>query len=120
PSASSQLAGLIRDRRRKGGSLAVSGARHAMGGQQFASNAALLDIRGMDRILSLDKTSGILTCEAGTTWPKLMAWYLHEQGDRAGIWSLAQKQTGVDNLTLGGTLAANAHGRSLQRPPIIS
>jgi FAD/FMN-containing dehydrogenase len=48
-----------------------------------------------------------------------MASYLQTQGDRPGIWAISQKQTGADDLTIGGTLSANAHGRSLRLPPII-
>jgi FAD/FMN-containing dehydrogenase len=34
-------------------------------------------------------------------------------------WGIIQKQTGADRLTLGGALAANAHGRGLALRPII-
>lgn len=33
---------------------------------------------------------------------------------------LAQKQTGADKLSIGGTLAANAHGRGLTMKPFVS
>ena len=35
-------------------------------------------------------------------------------------WGIAQKQTGADELTLGGALACNAHGRGLRMKPIIA
>ena len=35
-------------------------------------------------------------------------------------WTVAQKQTGTDHLSIGGALAANAHGRGLTLPPFIS
>ena len=35
-------------------------------------------------------------------------------------WSIVQKQTGADRLTLGGALAANIHGRGLTLAPIVS
>jgi FAD/FMN-containing dehydrogenase len=34
--------------------------------------------------------------------------------------SFRQKQTGADNLSLGGAVAVNAHGRGLQLPPFVS
>lgn len=35
-------------------------------------------------------------------------------------WTIVQKQTGADRLTLGGALASNIHGRGLRLPPIVS
>jgi len=35
-------------------------------------------------------------------------------------WAIAQKQTGADRLSIGGALAANAHGRGLAMKPIIA
>src|SRR5690606_8149378 len=34
-------------------------------------------------------------------------------------WGIRQKQTGADDLTLGGTVAANGHGRGLTMRPIV-
>jgi FAD/FMN-containing dehydrogenase len=39
--------------------------------------------------------------------------------DRLGnAWGIRQKQTGVDAVTLGGSISANAHGRGLRMQPI--
>jgi FAD/FMN-containing dehydrogenase len=38
---------------------------------------------------------------------------------REPAWSIAQKQTGADELSLGGALSANAHGRGLRFRPMI-
>jgi FAD/FMN-containing dehydrogenase len=37
---------------------------------------------------------------------------------RHGRWGIRQKQTGVDEVTLGGSIAANAHGRGLSMQPL--
>src|SRR5205807_7242470 len=34
-------------------------------------------------------------------------------------WGIRQKQTGADRLSIGGALAANAHGRGLKLKPFI-
>ena len=106
----------VRDRR---GRLAIAGGRHSMGGQQFLTGGMLLDIRSMNRVLSLDPDRGIADVEAGTLWsdfvPKLRAIQVR---DGAG-WSIVQKQTGADRLSLGGALAANGHGRGLRFQPIV-
>ena len=38
--------------------IGVSGGRNSMGGQPFASDAVLLDTRGLDRVLELDSRNG--------------------------------------------------------------
>nr|MBC8289091.1 hypothetical protein [Planctomycetota bacterium] len=57
---------------------------------------------------------------AGIQWPELIQWLHSEQKESKSVWSIRQKQTGVDNVTLAGTLSANAHGRGLRFPPIVS
>jgi FAD/FMN-containing dehydrogenase len=107
-----------------GASIAVSGSRHAMGGQQFAADSLLLDMRTMNRIHSLDPVAGIVEVDAGIEWPELIDGLctLHRgqlQRGELQTWSIIQKQTGADRLTLGGALAANAHGRGLTLGPMI-
>jgi FAD/FMN-containing dehydrogenase len=91
----------------------VAGGRHAMGGQQFASDATLIDMRRMNRVRAFDRTNGVIDVGSGIEWPELVAFL------RNTPWGIRQKQTGADRLTLGGSLAANAHGRGLRFPPIV-
>jgi FAD/FMN-containing dehydrogenase len=111
---------LVRDAASRRAPLAVSGSRHAMGGQQFARGSALLDTRAMNRIISFDRDRGLLEVEAGIEWPELMDWLLAAQGgaDAPG-WGIRQKQTGADRFTIGGSLSANIHGRGLTMRPFI-
>ncbi len=105
--------------RAEGKATCIAGGRHAMGGQQFASDAALLDTRPMKRIVQLDSEHGIVEAEAGIQWPELVDGLLAMQQGQAQPWSIIQKQTGADRLTLGGALGANVHGRGLALAPII-
>jgi FAD/FMN-containing dehydrogenase len=102
----------------------VAGSRHAMGGQQFARAGWVLDMRPLKRILLLDRERGLVTVEAGIEWPDLIAelerLQPHARASDPAPWSIVQKQTGADRLTLGGALAANIHGRGLQFAPIVS
>ncbi len=95
------------------GPVCVAGGRHAMGGQQFASKATLLDMNGLTRVLGLDRETGIIDVEAGIQWPALVA------ALKDSPWAIRQKQTGADRLSIGGALAANAHGRGLTMKPFI-
>jgi FAD/FMN-containing dehydrogenase len=93
--------------------VSVAGGRHAMGGQQFASNATLLDMNGMARVLGIDEANGIIEIEAGIQWPELIAALKNSK------WSIRQKQTGADRLSIGGGIAANVHGRGLTMQPLV-
>ena len=91
-----------------------------MGGQQFGTDTVLLDTRAMNRVLEFDGSSGQIEIEAGIQWPELIRYLVERQRGRALQWGIVQKQTGADHLTIGGSLAANVHGRGLQLPPIIA
>ncbi len=99
--------------------VAVCGGRHAMGGQQFASDGVQFDMSGMNRVLNFDPASGLIEVEAGIQWPKLMKEYLSMQAGNKKQWGIRQKQTGADRLSMGGALAANIHGRVLANKPLI-
>ena len=106
--------------RDRGGSLSIAGGRHAMGGQQFLSGGTLLDTRELRRIIALDPERGIVTVEAGILWSDLVSGLRAMQPPEADRrWSIVQKQTGADRLSIGGALAANGHGRGLTYRPIV-
>ena len=90
------------------------GGRHAMGGQQFLSKGLCLDLTGLRRLLAFDRDRGLLRFEAGAMWPEVV------QATQDSPWAIRQKQTGADDLTLGGSLSANIHGRGLTLAPFIS
>ncbi|HEY6703713.1 MAG TPA: FAD-binding oxidoreductase [Xanthobacteraceae bacterium] len=104
--------------RAQGKPVCVAGGRHAMGGQQFAGDAVLLDMRAMRRIVGLDE-QGVVEAEAGIQWPELIERLIAMQAGQPAAWGIIQKQTGADRLTLGGALGANIHGRGLALKPII-
>src|ERR1700704_1774758 len=105
--------------RAEGRPVCVAGGRPAMGGQQFATGAVLIDMRAMNRIVAFDAERGIVEAEAGIQWPELVQGLIAMQQGRASAWGIIQKQPGADRLTLGGALAANVHGRGLALKPII-
>lgn len=109
----------VRGASHHGESMSIAGSCHAMGGQQFAQDAWLLDMRSMNHVLGFDRERGIIHAQAGITWPDLMRHYVIEQRDGATAWGIRQKQTGADRLTLGGAVAANIHGRGLTYTPFV-
>ena len=105
--------------REDGSRLSIAGGRHAMGGQQFLDGGVLLDASGLNRILELDAERGLVHIEAGTLWSDLVRGLRDMQQGQARRWSVVQKQTGADRLSIGGALAANGHGRGLTYKPIV-
>ena len=105
--------------RDEGGSISIAGGRHAMGGQQFLNGGVLLDAGGLNRILELDGERGLVRVEAGILWDDLIRGLREMQQGNERRWSVVQKQTGADRLSIGGALAANGHGRGLTYKPIV-
>jgi FAD/FMN-containing dehydrogenase len=100
--------------------VAIAGGRHAMGGQQFCEGGVLIDTRPLARVLEFDRESGLIELEAGIQWPALLRYLQEQQRGGRPAWAIAQKQTGADRLSLGGAIAANAHGRGLAMRPFVS
>src|SRR5438128_9728167 len=120
PRTRDELAEIVHSASRKGLPISVSGCRHSMGGQQFGTDSICIDARSLDRVISFDQESGLIEAEVGIRWPKLIRTYLDAQAGKAKQWGIAQKQTGADTFTLGGSLSSNVHGRGLAMKPLIS
>ncbi len=120
PRTRDELAQIVRSASQKTLPISVSGCRHSMGGQQFATDSICIDTRLLDRVISFDQENGLIEAEAGIQWPKLIGAYLDARADSTKQWGIAQKQTGADTFTLGGSLSSNVHGRGLTMKPLIS
>ena len=119
PRTAAEIRQAIAAARDESSSLSIAGGRHAMGGQQFLDGGFLLDMRGLNRILELDAERGLVRVEAGIMWDDLIRGLREMQQDATRRWSVIQKQTGADRLSVGGALAANGHGRGLTYKPIV-
>src|SRR3989441_990363 len=86
---------------------------------QFGSETTLVDMGSMNRVLGFDAARGLIDVEAGIQWPELMRHLVDAQQGAAHPWGIRQKQTGADRLSIGGALAANAHGRGLLFKPFV-
>ena len=115
PATLDELRHAILDARSRGLPVSIAGGCHAMGGQQFAAASINIDTTALTRVLHADDARGLITIEAGADWPRI----LDATHAMPGQWAIRQKQTGVDAVTLGGSIAANAHGRGLLMQPIV-
>ena len=113
------LRAVVLEARRRGEVLSIAGGRHAMGGQQFATAIVHIDTCDMRRILELDLERGEVEVEAGIQWPELIDGLHRLQRGRESAWGIAQKQTGANELSIGGALASNVHGRGLAMRPFV-
>ncbi len=119
PASTAEVAAAVRAAAAAGQAVSLCGARHAMGGQQFGTDTVLLDLSRLTAIGPVDPARGLIEVGAGVMWPELITRLHAQQEGAATVWSIRQKQTGADRLTLGGALSVNAHGRGLRMKPFI-
>lgn len=106
PESPEALAAALRERGARGGALLVRGGGSRLGiGNPLRRADAVLETRGLGRVLELDADEGVLRAEAGVPLAELRA-----AAARAG-WELPLDPAGAAT-TLGGTLAAAAGGPS--------
>jgi FAD/FMN-containing dehydrogenase len=120
PRSADEVAAAVTAAAGRGQALAICGARHAMGGQQFLTKGTLLDTRRLNDVRWFDRNAALIEFGAGTTWPDVIRAYLALQRGPGPAHGIHQKQTGADRLTLGGAVAANMHGRTLAAQPFVA
>jgi len=102
---------ILQRARRENLRVCLMGVRHNLGGHAFSDEAIVLDLASFARIRSLDLERKRITVESGITWDKIQ--------QAVNPVGLALKAMQSDNIfTVGGSLAANAHGRDLRFPTI--
>jgi FAD/FMN-containing dehydrogenase len=119
PRSIEDIQNALRDAKRQKRPISMAGGRHAMGGQQFGTDTVLLDTTRFNQVVSFDKAAGRVTVESGIEWPELIDYLQAQQAGQNEAWTIREKQTGVDRVSLGGSLASNVHGRGLVFPPIV-
>ena len=120
PRSSDGIAAIFAEARRRGQRCALAGARHAMGGQQFARGGWLVDCSALAGVEDFDGGRGLVRAGAGIRWPALQQFLATQRSGEGHGWAIRQKQTGADDFSLGGALAANIHGRGLDQPPLVA
>lgn len=90
--------------------LAISGARHSMGGQSLMPGGWVLDTLPMNG-MSVDPATRIMRVGAGATWRDVIPFL-----NAAGYSPLIMQSN--NDFTVGGSLSVNCHGWQANRPPI--
>lgn len=119
PSSADEVADVVGEAAARGVAVCPAGSLHSMGGQQFAEGGISLSSSALAGVGALDRDAKTVWVQAGATWPRIVDWLRREQAGERSPLTIIQKQTGADELTIGGALSSNAHGRVLGRKPIV-
>jgi FAD/FMN-containing dehydrogenase len=107
-----QLQQLVREASRTGTSVSTRGVAHSAGGQSFCDGALVVDMTALDRVLDLDEANQTICAQAGANWG-ILSKVLEPK--RLGVTTKQEFQV----FTLGGSLAANVHGKTIDYGPLI-
>ena len=81
--------------------VSIAGVKHSMGGQAFAKNGVVLDMRQFNQVV-LNEKARTITVQAGATWHDIQN-FLHPK------YAVKAMQS-TDIFTVGGSISVNAHG----------
>ncbi len=102
PASEQELTRVVGRAAAEGLPLRVAGSGHSFT-DAACTDGVLVDIAAMDRVLDADRSSGLVTVEAGIT--------LHELGARLAELGLAMENQGdIDAQTLAGAISTATHG----------
>ena len=93
--------------------ISVGGGRFSMGGQIAYPESLHLDMRQLNRVISLDPEHRTVRVQAGISWRDLQ-----EVLDPHDL-SVSIMQS-FSNFTVGGSVSVNCHGRYVGRGPIVN
>ncbi len=108
PSFADELRPLIADARRIPGGLLATGLRRSYGDSCLNDGGAVIDMSGLDRLISFDRVTGRLVAEAGASLADIL-----KVAIPAGF--LLPVTPGTKFVTLGGAIANDVHGKNHHR-----
>jgi len=98
--------------RRSNGPISIGGGRFSMGGQTSSVDSLHIDMRGMNRIVSINPVAKTVRVQPGVRWCDLQR--VIDAHDLA----VRIMQT-YANFTVGGSIGVNCHGRYIGEGPLI-
>lgn len=99
-----EVSGLIRDDN-EGQTVLPVGLRRSYGDSNLNPNERLIDMTGLDRLITLDRDNGVLRCDAGVSFDQLNPILL------ASGW-FVPTTPGTRFVTIGGAIANDVHGKN--------
>ncbi|CAN5215847.1 FAD-binding oxidoreductase [soil metagenome] len=92
--------------------ISIAGGRFSQGGQIAYPQGIVVDITGLNKVISLDIASQEITVESGITWAEIQKHIAPHN------LSVAVMQS-YNDFTVGGSLGVNVHGRDIHHGPLI-
>ena len=96
----------------KGKHIVISGTKHSQGGHIVYPDAVVLDMTKFNKIKSISVEEKVLTVQSGVTWGQVQT-----AVNRVGLSVKVMQSSNI--FSVGGSLAANIHGRDPRFGPII-
>lgn len=112
PSDQAELIELVRHASQQGLKLTTRGVGHSAGGQSFTDNALMIDMRRLNQVLQFNPQHRTVRVQTGADW-SVVTRILEPHR-----LSISTKQE-FDTFTIGGSLAANVHGKTIDYGPLI-
>ncbi|MBA2545844.1 MAG: FAD-binding oxidoreductase [Solirubrobacterales bacterium] len=112
PASEKELRAVVLAAAASGTGVSLRGYGHSAGGQSFGEGAAMLDLRGLDRVVEFDPQARTIRLQGGASWAALTR---AAEPHRLGPTTKQEFET----FTIGGSIAANAHGKSVDHGPLI-
>ncbi|MGH2924059.1 MAG: FAD-binding oxidoreductase [Solirubrobacterales bacterium] len=112
PASEDELRAALLTAAESGTGVALRGYGHSAGGQSFGDRAAILDLRGLNRVLELDHAARTVRLQGGASWADVTR---VAEPVRLGPTTKQEFET----FTIGGSIAANAHGKSIDHGPLV-
>jgi FAD/FMN-containing dehydrogenase/uncharacterized membrane protein YhaH (DUF805 family)/SAM-dependent methyltransferase len=97
---------------RSNGPVSIGGGRFSMGGQIASAGSLHIDMRGLNKVVSINPIARTVRVQAGVRWCDL------QKVLDAHDLSVRIMQT-YANFTVGGSLGVNCHGRYVGEGPLI-
>jgi decaprenylphospho-beta-D-ribofuranose 2-oxidase len=113
PKTEAELQAVVRYAAQNKLKVSLRGAGHSALGHSIVDGGIMIDILGLNQVLDLDTAKKTLRVQTGATWGQLTRVL---EPVRLAI---STKQE-FDNFTVGGSIAANIHGKSIDYGPIIT
>ena len=112
PSSYQELQEIVAYAKKNKLKIAIAGIRHSQGGHAFFTNAIVINLKKLNRILDFDPDKKLITVQAGTTWNTIQE-FLHPHGCAVKIMQFANL------FTIGGSLSVNCNGIDPNYGPLI-
>ncbi len=112
PTGEAELSDAVRQAAADGLKISLRGSGHSAGGHSLCEGGVMIDMRSMNRLLDVDAQARTATVQCGADWAVMT------RALEPLRLAIATKQE-FDTFTVGGSLACNVHGKTIDYGPLI-